>query len=146
MNKRIGIIGSGTAGLQLAFSLKNDFDVTLLHEEPDEIRSGRIQSTQVYFRPTLEREQRFHMPETDVAPSIKTIHFNMGREKLFVGRLTGAATSVDQRMAFSEAMDKLVQHGVRFRKARVFRNEIKSLAESYELSGTGYHFIHRSAA
>lgn len=114
--------------------LKNDFDVTLLHyEEPDEIRRGRIQSTQVHFRPTLDREQRFHMPETDAAPSIKTIHFNMGRQKLFVGRLTGAATSVDQRMAFSKAMDDLAQQGVRFHKARVSRNEIETLAESYEL-------------
>jgi len=134
MHKRIGIIGSGTAGLQLAYSMKNDFDVTLLHyEEPDEIRRGRIQSTQVHFRPTLHREQRFHMPETNAAPSIQTIHFNMGQQKLFVGRLTDAATSVDQRMAFSGAMEELAQHGVRFRKARVSPNDIQSLAESYEL-------------
>jgi 2-polyprenyl-6-methoxyphenol hydroxylase-like FAD-dependent oxidoreductase len=134
MNKRMGIIGSGTAGLQLAYSLKNDFDVTMLHyEEPDEIRRGRIQSTQVHFRPMLDREQRFHMPEMDAAPSIKTIHFSMGQQKLFVGRLTGAATSVDQRMAFSKAMHDLAQHGVRFHRARVIRDEIKTLAESYDL-------------
>jgi flavin-dependent dehydrogenase len=134
MIKQIGIIGSGTAGLQLAYSLKNDFDVTMLHyEEPDEIRRGRIQSTQVHFRPTLDREQRFHMPELGTVPSIKTIHFSMGQQKLFVGRLTGEASSVDQRMAFSKAMDDLAEQGVRFHKARVTRDEIEALAESYDL-------------
>jgi hypothetical protein len=114
--------------------MKNDFDITLLHyEEQDKIRRGRIRSTQVHFRPTLDREQRFYMPEMDVAPSIKTVHFNMGQQKLFVGRLTGEATSVDQRMAFSKAMDDLTQQGVRIRKARVLSNEIKTLAESYEI-------------
>ncbi|WP_169088225.1 styrene monooxygenase/indole monooxygenase family protein [Paenibacillus sp. PL91] len=134
MNKRIGIIGSGTAGLQLAYSLKNDFDVTLHHyEEPNEIRRGRIQSTQVHFRPTLDREQRFHMPGADAAPSIQTIHFSMGQQKLFVGKLTGEAASVDQRMAFSKAMEDLTQQGVSLRKGRVARNEMETLAESYEL-------------
>lgn len=134
MNKRIGIIGSGTAGLQLAYSLKNDFDVTLLHyEEADDIRREKIRSTQVHFRPTLDREHRFHVPETDAAPSIKTIHFNMGQQKLFVGRLTGAATSIDQRMAYSNAMEDLAEQGVSLRKARVSQNEVKDLAESYDL-------------
>ncbi|MDQ0057854.1 styrene monooxygenase/indole monooxygenase family protein [Paenibacillus harenae] len=134
MSKRIGIIGSGTAGLQLAYSLHKDFDVTLLHyEEPDEIRRGRIQSTQVHFHPTLLREQRFLMPETDAAPSIRTIHFNMGQQKLFVGRLKGKATSVDQRLAYAKTMDDLARQGVRLRNGRVMRNELESLAESYEL-------------
>ncbi|MFC5649520.1 styrene monooxygenase/indole monooxygenase family protein [Paenibacillus solisilvae] len=134
MNKRIGIIGSGTSGLQLTYSLKNDFDVTMLHyEEPGEILRGRIQSTQVHFRPTLDREHRFHMPETDAAPSIKSIHFSMGQQKLFVGRLTGTAASIDQRMAYSQAMNDLEQRGVRFRKARIIPEELKTLAESYDL-------------
>ncbi|NOU71297.1 styrene monooxygenase [Paenibacillus sp. LMG 31458] len=134
MKKRIGIIGSGAAGLQLAYSLKNDFDVTLHHfEEQDEVRRGRIRSTQVHFRTTLDRENRFQMLEMDKAPSIKSVHFNMGQQKLFVGRLRGEATSVDQRMAFSKAMDDLTQQGVRMRKARVLSNEIKTLAESYDI-------------
>lgn len=134
MKKRIGIIGTGTAGLQLAYSLKNDFDVTLFHyEEPDEVRHGRIRSTQVHFHPTLDREQRFQMPGMDTAPSIQTIHFSMGQQKLFVGKLAGAATSVDQRMAYSKAMDDLAQQGVNFRKTRVARDEIHALAESFDL-------------
>ncbi|MBD2867095.1 styrene monooxygenase/indole monooxygenase family protein [Paenibacillus arenilitoris] len=134
MSKRIAIIGSGTAGLQLAYSLRKDFDVTLLHyEEPEETRRGRIQSTQVHFHPTLQRERRFLMPDTNDAPSIQTIHFNVGTQKLFVGRLKGAASSVDQRLAYSTAMDDLRRQGLRFRNGRVSRNELASMAESYDL-------------
>ncbi|MCA0756927.1 styrene monooxygenase [Paenibacillus sp. N4] len=134
MKKRIGIIGGGTAGLQLAYSLKNDFDVTLHHyEEAEELRRGRIQSTQVHFRPALDREQRFQMPAADAAPPIKTIHFTLGQQKLFVGRLTGAASSVDQRMAYAAALEDLAQQGVRLHKARVSRSEIPALSEAYEL-------------
>lgn len=79
MTKQIGIIGSGAAGLQLAYSLKNEFDVMLLHhEEQDEVRRGRIRSTQVHFQATTEREQRFRMPAIEGAPLIKTVHFSMG--------------------------------------------------------------------
>jgi hypothetical protein len=134
MTKRIGIMGSGTAGLQLAYSLKNEFDVTLLHyEEQDEIRRGRVRSTQVHFRPTLEREQRFHMLDMEEAPSIGAIHFNMGDQKLFVGMLTGKASSVDQRLAYSKALADLAEQGVCVRKARVSPNDIQALTESYDL-------------
>ncbi|MGV2644171.1 styrene monooxygenase, partial [Clostridium perfringens] len=67
--RRIGIIGCGTAGIQLAYSLKNDFDVTVhQYEEPQNILDGRIRSTQVHFHPTLERERRFNMPPVGNAP------------------------------------------------------------------------------
>ncbi|TYP72066.1 styrene monooxygenase/indole monooxygenase family protein [Paenibacillus methanolicus] len=132
MTKRIGIIGNGVAGLQLAYALKQEFDVTLHHyEDPADIRQGRIRSTQVHFHPAVERAQR--MPAVDEAPLIQTIHFSMGAQKLFVGRLAGPAKSVDQRLAFAAGMSDLMRQGVVFRKDRVMPNEIGSLAETYDL-------------
>ncbi|MCR2805484.1 styrene monooxygenase/indole monooxygenase family protein [Paenibacillus soyae] len=134
MKKRIGIIGSGVAGLQLAYSLKNEFDVTVLHhEDPEDIRQGRVRSTQVHFHPALDRAQRFQMPDMDAAPSIQTIHVSLGPQKLFVGQLTGPARSVDQRLTFSAGMADLSQQGVPFRKARVQAHEIDALAEAFDL-------------
>lgn len=134
MKRKIGIIGSGVAGLQLAYSMKNEFDVTVLHyEDLEEVRQGRIRSTQVHFHPMLERAQRCQMPTMDAAPSIQTIHVSLGSQKLFVGRLTRPAKSVDQRLAFSAGMEDLAQHGVLFRKARVLPHEIEALAEDFDL-------------
>lgn len=132
--KRIGIIGCGTAGIQLAYSLKNDFDVTVHHyEEPQNILDGRIRSTQVHFHPTLERERRFNLPAEDNAPPIRTIHFQLGQQKLFTGNLSGSAASVDQRLHFAESMHDLAAQGVKFIHGRLQPEDLPDLAPSYNL-------------
>ncbi|WP_238590831.1 hypothetical protein [Paenibacillus beijingensis] len=129
MKQRIGIVGCGAAGIQLAYSLKNDFDLTIMHDqEADDIRFGKIRSTQVHFSPARSRERQLHMPVQDGAPSIRHIHLSIGNQKLFAGKLADAASSVDQRMAFSRAMNDLERQGVQFRKAKVYRDNIGSLA------------------
>lgn len=134
MGRRIAIVGAGTAGLQLAYSLKNEFDVTVLHyEEPHDIRRGRIQSTQVHFHPTLEREQRALMPSESGAPSIGAMHITLGQQKLFVGRLENGASSIDQRLAHAIGLEDLARQGVRLLKGRMNREELKSLSQSYDL-------------
>ncbi|MFC4099141.1 styrene monooxygenase/indole monooxygenase family protein [Paenibacillus xanthanilyticus] len=134
MKKRIGIIGNGVAGLQLAYALKDEFDVTMHHyEDPADIRQGRIRSTQVHFHPAVERGQRAGMPAAEEAPPIQTIHFSMGAQKLFVGRLAGPAKSVDQRLAFAAGTSDLMEQGVRLRKDRVMPSDIGALADNYDL-------------
>ncbi|OIB02226.1 styrene monooxygenase [Paenibacillus sp. LC231] len=132
--RRIGIIGCGTAGIQLAYSLKNDFDVTVHHyEQPQNILDGRIRSTQVHFHPTLERERRFNMPAEDSAPPIRTIHFHLGQQKLFTGNLTGIAASVDQRLRFAESIHDLTSQGVKFVHGRLKQEDLLELTHSYNL-------------
>ncbi|MCV4230978.1 styrene monooxygenase [Virgibacillus sp. LDC1] len=132
--RRIGIIGCGTAGIQLAYSLKNDFDVTLHHyEEPQNILDGRIRSTQVHFHPTLERERRFSMPDEDNAPHIRTIHFQLGQQKLFTGNLSGIAASMDQRLRFAESMNDLAAQGVKLIHGRLKPEDLLDLIPSYNL-------------
>ncbi|MEC0258708.1 styrene monooxygenase/indole monooxygenase family protein [Paenibacillus lautus] len=132
--RRIGIIGCGTAGIQLAYSLKNDFDVSLHHyEEPQNILDGRIRSTQVHFHPTLERERRFSMPAEDNAPHIRTIHFQLGQQKLFTGNLSGIAASMDQRLRFAESMNDLAAQGVKLIHGRLKPEDLLDLIPSYNL-------------
>ncbi|PTX49808.1 flavin-dependent dehydrogenase [Melghirimyces profundicolus] len=134
MKRRVGIMGGGSAGLQLAYSLKDEFEVTVFHHRSaDQVRQGRILSTQVHFGGTLERECRFHMPEWDSAPPIHHIHLTIGDQKLFVGKLVRMASSVDQRWAYARGMMDLAEKGVDFRLKRVYRDELESLAGEFDL-------------
>lgn len=135
MRKKICIIGSGTAGLQLAYSLKEEFDVTVIHSNSsDKIRNGRIMSTQVHFGSTRTRENRFKMPKWEDRTLLKSIHMTIGNQKLFVGRLKEPALSVDQRFYFSHCLKDLENQGVSFRLLRVNKDQIESLADEFDLT------------
>ncbi|MFC7440715.1 styrene monooxygenase/indole monooxygenase family protein [Laceyella putida] len=134
MKKRICIIGSGTAGLQLAYALKEDFDVTVIHHRsPDQIRSGRIRSTQVHFGSTRTRENRFNMPKWEERSLIESIHITLGQQKLFVGKLKEPALSVDQRFTFSHCMRDLAEKGVPFRLERIDKEKAETLIDEFDL-------------
>ncbi|WP_254716540.1 hypothetical protein [Actinomadura sp. WMMB 499] len=57
--RRILIVGAGQAGLQLALCLQAEgYDVTVMSARtPEEIRGGRIMSTQCIFWPQLQIER-----------------------------------------------------------------------------------------
>ncbi|MBZ5753477.1 styrene monooxygenase/indole monooxygenase family protein [Metabacillus rhizolycopersici] len=134
MRKKICIIGSGTAGLQLAYSLKEEFDVTVIHSNSsDKIRNGRIMSTQVHFGSTRTRENRFKMPKWEDKTLLKSIHMTIGNQKLFVGKLKEPALSVDQRFYFSHCLKDLKNKGVSFRLLRVNKDQIESLVDEFDL-------------
>ncbi len=135
MKKKICIIGSGTAGLQLAYSLKEEFDVTVIHSNSsDKIRNGRIMSTQVHFGSTRTRENRFKMPKWEDKTLLKSIHMTIGNQKLFVGKLKEPALSVDQRLYFSHCLKDLENQGVSFRLLRVNKDQLESLADEFDLT------------
>ncbi|MED3729481.1 styrene monooxygenase/indole monooxygenase family protein [Priestia filamentosa] len=134
MKKKICIIGSGTAGLQLAYSLKEEFDVTVIHSNSsDKIRNGRVLSTQVHFGSTRNRESRFKMPKWEDKTLLKSIHMTIGNQKLFIGKLKEPALSVDQRFYFSQCLKDLENKGVSFRLMRVNKNDIDSLVDEFDL-------------
>lgn len=135
MKKKICIIGSGTAGLQLAYSLKEEFDVSVIHSNSsDKIRNGRIMSTQVHFGSTRTRENRFKMPNWEDKTLLKSIHMTIGNQKLFVGKLKEPALSVDQRFYFSHCLKDLENQGVSFRLLRVNKDQLESLADEFDLT------------
>ncbi|MGP4079753.1 styrene monooxygenase/indole monooxygenase family protein [Pseudalkalibacillus sp. R45] len=134
MKKKIGIVGSGTAGLHLAYALRKDFDLTVFHSSlPEEIRKGRIMSTQVHFGPTRLRERRFHMPEWEATPLLESIHITVGDQKLFVGRLKESASSIDQRLYFSHCIEDLKEKGVVFHYAKVDEEQLRKLTSDFDL-------------
>lgn len=134
LKRRICIIGSGEAGLHLAYALKDDFDITVMERKsPDQFKKGRIMSTQVHFGPTRKREKRFKMPNWEDQPLIESIHITIGNEKLFVGMLQEPALSVDQRLYYSYSINDLIENGVSFRFEKVDKEDLDILLEKYDL-------------
>lgn len=123
--RRILIVGAGQSGLQLALGLQSHgYDVTLMsNRTADEIRSGRVMSTQCMFHTALQHERdlglNFWEPQT---PNIEGLGISVAapgshdpgptqRAIDWVGKLDGYAQSVDQRVKMSGWMETFAERG-----------------------------------
>ncbi|MFI0736854.1 styrene monooxygenase/indole monooxygenase family protein [Streptomyces sp. NPDC021100] len=130
--RRILIVGAGQSGLQLALGLQaRDYDVTLLsNRTPDEMRAGRVTSTQVMFGTALRHERELglgfweeHAPGIEgfgysVAgpplPAAAPVPASAGRVRRivdWVGRLDEPARSVDQRLKMAGWLETFAARG-----------------------------------
>ena len=57
--RRIAIVGGGQSGLQLALALlQNNYEVTVVsNRTPEQIRKGRVTSSQFMFQDSLQNER-----------------------------------------------------------------------------------------
>src|SRR5262249_8331547 len=117
--RRIAIIGAGQAGLQLALGLLDaGYEVKLVSDRsPDEIRTGRVMSSQCMFDSALptQRELGMNLWEQD-CPRVEGISFTVpgpGREKGidWVARLDNYAQAVDQRIKMPRWMAEFETQG-----------------------------------
>ncbi|MGW9348505.1 styrene monooxygenase/indole monooxygenase family protein [Nocardiopsis flavescens] len=141
--RTILIVGAGQSGLQLALGLlAEDYDVTLVNPDgPEEIRAGRVTSTQCLFGPALRRERRHGLSFwEDRAPEIRGVglraaHRDGGAEPVlsWLGRLDEPAASVDQRLKLSAWLELFVRGGGRLVRHRVHPGELAGLAREYDL-------------
>lgn len=141
--RKILIVGAGQSGLQLALGLlAEDYDVTLVDPRgPDEIRTGRVMSTQCLFGPALRRERRHGLALwDDLAPEVTGVGVRVTRreggstpEVGWVGRLSEPARSVDQRLKMAAWSELFVQGGGRFLRHRVSSVELETLGAGYDL-------------
>ncbi|WP_415951807.1 styrene monooxygenase/indole monooxygenase family protein [Streptomyces sp. KLOTTS4A1] len=117
--RKILIVGAGQSGLQLALGLQGQgYDVTLMsNRTADEIRSGRVMSTQCMFHTALQHERDLSVNFWESqAPRIEGLGVSVaGPESQrvidWVGRLDGYAQSVDQRVKFAGWMETFAQRG-----------------------------------
>lgn len=139
--RKILVVGAGQAGLQLALGLQaQSYEVTLMsNRTADEIRDGRVMSTQCMFDTALQHERDLGINFwEDRAPRIEGLGVSVAapdgsRPIDWVGRLEGYAQSVDQRVkmagwmeTFAERGGKLVIHGVAV-------SDLDYLARAYDL-------------
>ncbi|MFI8929561.1 styrene monooxygenase/indole monooxygenase family protein [Streptomyces sp. NPDC053474] len=117
--RKILIVGAGQSGLQLALGLQSQgYEVTLMsNRTADEIRSGRVMSTQCMFATALQHERDLGLNFWESqAPDIEGVGVSVaGPESArvidWVGRLDGHAQSVDQRVKMAGWMETFAQRG-----------------------------------
>lgn len=141
--RKILVVGAGQSGLQLALGLlSEDYDVTLATAAgPDELRAGRVASTQCLFGPALRRERRHGLSFWDgKAPTVHGVGVRVadpsgGREPslAWVGRLDEHARSVDQRLKMAAWMELFARSGGKLVRHQVAAEELDLLAADHEL-------------
>jgi hypothetical protein len=113
------IVGAGQAGLQLAFGLVQDgHEVTVVsNRAPDDIRAGRVMSSQCMFDAALEHERELGVNFWEQeCPDIEGISLAVpaqggGKMIDWAARLERPAQSVDQRLKIPGWMEKLEEQG-----------------------------------
>jgi len=116
--RRILIVGAGHSGLQLALGLQaHGYDVTVMTERtPDEIRAGRVTSTQMMFPSQLALEAAQGLDLwADQVPKLRYTGFTIpGPDGApFVDWLgdMGGSESVDQRVKMSTWLELFASRG-----------------------------------
>ncbi|MGA4839629.1 styrene monooxygenase/indole monooxygenase family protein [Streptomyces sp. G45] len=117
--RKILIVGAGQSGLQIALGLQSQgYEVTLMsNRTADEIRAGRVMSTQCMFHTALQHERDLGLNFWESqAPNIEGLGVSVAgpdsaRVIDWVGRLDGYAQSVDQRVKMAGWMETFAQRG-----------------------------------
>ncbi|MEY9845361.1 styrene monooxygenase/indole monooxygenase family protein [Streptacidiphilus sp. MAP5-3] len=139
---RILVVGAGQAGLQLALGAQSEgHDVTVMTDRtPDEVRGGRVMSTQCMFRTSLaiERELGVNLWEAE-APKAQGLGVSVsGPESArvidWVGRLDDYAQSVDQRVKMPGWLELFAQRGGKVVINGVTVSDLDYLVRGYDLT------------
>lgn len=141
--RRIAIVGGGQAGLPLAFGLLDKgYEVTVVsNRTPDDIRRGKVMSSQCMFDPALqiERELGINGWEAD-CPPVEGIGFAVphpeqaGAKAIeWSARLDRPAQSVDQRVKMPAWLEQVQARGGRLLLQDAGIAELEVLAQSHDL-------------
>ncbi|WP_228980604.1 styrene monooxygenase/indole monooxygenase family protein [Streptomyces sp. DH12] len=139
--RQILIVGAGQSGLQLALGLQaRGYDVTLMsNRTADEIRHGRVMSTQVMFTTALRHERDLDLAFWEAqAPRIEGLGVSVAgpegaRAVDWVGRLDGFAQSVDQRVKMAGWMDAFASRGGRLVIHGAAVSDLDYFSRAYDL-------------
>ncbi|MER8231702.1 styrene monooxygenase/indole monooxygenase family protein [Streptomyces sp. NPDC094049] len=139
--RKILIVGAGQSGLQLALGLQSrGYEVTLMsNRTADEIRSGRVMSTQCMFDTALQHERDLGLDFWESqAPRIEGLGVSVAapdstRAIDWVGKLDGHAQSVDQRLKMSGWMETFARRGGQLVIHGVAVGDLDYFSRSYDL-------------
>ena len=141
--RRIAIVGGGQAGLPLALGLLDKhYEVTVVtNRTPDDIRRGKVMSSQCMFDAALhiERELGLNQWESD-CPPVQGIGLTVpdperpgARLIDWCSALDKPAQAVDQRLKMSEWMELVQRRGGRLLIQDAGVAELEQLAQTHDL-------------
>lgn len=139
--RKILIVGAGQSGLQLALGLQSHgYEVTVMsNRTADEIRGGRVMSTQCMFHQALqyERDLEINFWENQ-APRIEGVGLSVAapdhsRAVDWLGRLDGYAQSVDQRVKMAGWLETFAQRGGQLVIHGAAVSDLDFFARTYDL-------------
>ena len=134
--RKIAVIGAGISGLTLAYAVRQEglFEVSVFTaKDAEDVRNGRIPSTQIHFDAFLRTEERYGIGGYGDIHEIKAIELLVAGQRMFKGKVPGRAINVDQREYIASLLEGLVQRGVDVRKRRIAAEDLPALAEAYDL-------------
>ncbi len=140
--KRIAIIGAGQSGLQLALGLLDSgYEVTVVSDRSaDEIRNGRVTSSQCMFDSALqtERELKLNLWEQE-CPRVEGISFTVPgahHEKAidWAARLDNYAQAVDQRIKMPKWMAEFQKYGGQLVIEEAQISDVEGYARKHDLT------------
>jgi len=139
--KRVAIVGAGQSGLQLAHGLlAAGYEVTLFSDQSaDEIREGRVRSSQCMFDSALEIERDLHLNDWEQqGPKVEGISFTVpdgigGSSIDWAARLDNFAQSVDQRLKIPRWLAQFQSRGGKLRIKAAGREDLAACARIHEL-------------
>ncbi|MFD0413886.1 styrene monooxygenase/indole monooxygenase family protein [Streptomyces sp. NPDC127108] len=141
----IAIVGAGQAGLQLGLGLlEAGYEVTLVAERrPEEVRGGRVTSTQLMFGPALRVERAAGLALWDdtapVMPGFELSHWEpQGQPDApvhrFAAPLDDEVRSVDQRVKLAAWLELFEERGGRAEYRSVDPADVADLAAAHDLT------------
>src|SRR5216683_8017346 len=139
--KRIAIIGAGQSGLQLGIGLLGaGYEVTLYSDRSaEEIRSGRVMSSQCMFDSALETERNLGLNYWEQeCPKVDGISFAVpdpvgGKIMDWAARLDNFAQSVDQRLKIPRWMNEFQKRGGELQIEAADMDDLERCARSHDL-------------
>jgi 2-polyprenyl-6-methoxyphenol hydroxylase-like FAD-dependent oxidoreductase len=146
--RKILIVGAGQAGLQLALGLQaQGYEVTVMsNRTADEIRGGRVMSTQMQFHTALQNERDIEVNFWESqAPKVQGLGVSVAdpesvqgsgetqRAINWLGMLDGYAQSVDQRVKMAGWMETFAQRGGQLVIHGAAVSDLDFFAKKYDL-------------
>lgn len=142
--RTIAIIGGGQAGMPVAFGLlAQGYEVTLYtNRTPEQIRAGRVMSSQCMFANALDVERRLGINFwEDECPPVEGIGFALPHPEQpdtkaidWSGRLDRVAQATDQRIKMPVWIEEFAERGGRVVFEDVGVAELERISSEHELT------------
>src|SRR5690554_5287995 len=142
--RKIAIIGGGQAGMPVAFGLLDKgYEVALYtNRTPDQVRQGRVMSSQCMFANALDVERRLDINYwEDECPPVEGIGFALPNPEQpdtkavdWSGRLDRIAQATDQRLKMPVWIEEFEKRGGKVFFEDVGVAELERISNEYELT------------